>query len=261
MEPLLRSEGLGLRYAPGGTAGTEALADVGLTVARGEFVSLLGPSGCGKSTLLRLIAGLLPPTAGGVHWSAPPGPGDIGFVFQEPTLMPWATVADNVRLPLDLAGVAKAEARERAAEQLARVGLVDVAAAFPRELSGGMRMRAALARALVTRPRVLLLDEPFAALDEITRFRLNDELLALWQETGVTALFVTHSVFEGVYLSTRIAVMSPRPGRIVAEMAVDLPRPRRPYLRTEAGFGVLCREASALLAAAMGDSAGGGGMP
>lgn len=175
--------------------------------------------------------------------------------------MPWATVADNVRLPLDLAGVAKAEARERAAEQLARVGLADVAAAFPRELSGGMRMRAALARALVTGPRVLLLDEPFAALDEITRFRLNDELLALWQETGVTALFVTHSVFEAVYLSTRIAVMSPRPGRIVAEMPVALPRPRRPALRTEAGFGTLCREASALLAAAMGEDAGGGGMP
>jgi len=248
---LLTLSGIGLRYG----TGTLALDGVDLTVRRGEFLSLLGPSGCGKSTLLRIVAGLMAPTVGRVDWSAPPRPGGIGFVFQEPTLMPWATVADNVRLPLDLAKVAKRDAMPRVTSLLDRVGLKGFAGAYPRELSGGMRMRVALARALVTDPAVLLLDEPFAALDEITRFRLNDDLLALWRTTGITALFVTHSVFESAYLSTRIAVMGARPGRIVADLPVDLPEPRTADLRTTAAFGDVCRRASAVLSTVMGTAA------
>nr|WP_240002280.1 ABC transporter ATP-binding protein [Oleisolibacter albus] len=248
-----------MRYSAGNgrgadaEAGTAALAGIDLRVARGEFLSLLGPSGCGKSTLLRLVAGLLAPTSGRLSWAAAPAPGGIGFVFQEPTLMPWARVAENVRLPLDLAGVPRAEAAARAAALLEQVGLADFARAYPRELSGGMRMRAALARALVTGPQVLLLDEPFAALDEITRFRLNDDLLDLWRQTGFTALFVTHSVFESVYLSSRIAVLGPRPGRMVAERVVDLPWPRTAALRTSPSFNAVVREVSGLLASAMGE--------
>lgn len=227
-DDLLRLSALGLTYANG----TRALDGVDLSVGQGEFLSLLGPSGCGKSSILRLVAGLMAPTDGRVDWVRPLARGDIGFVFQEPTLMPWARILDNVRLPLDLAGVPRAEGNERAADGLARVGLADFRTMFPRELSGGMKMRAALARALVTHPRLLLLDEPFAALDEITRLKLNDDLLTLWETQRFTAIFVTHSVFESVYLSSRIAIMGPRPGRVVQEIPVDLPWPRDLSVRT-----------------------------
>lgn len=248
---LLRLSGLSLTYPNG----TRALDGLDLAVAEGEFLSLLGASGCGKSTVLRLVAGLIAPTAGAVAWERPLARGDIGFVFQEPTLMPWARIIDNVRLPLDLAGVARAEGNARAAEGLARVGLGAFLKAWPRELSGGMKMRAALARALVTRPRLLLLDEPFAALDEITRIKLNDDLLALWRREQFTTLFVTHSVFESVYLSSRIAVMKARPGRVVADLPVDLPWPRDLSTRTGADYGVLCRTVSDRLHRAMGEAA------
>lgn len=245
---LLRLRGLSVTYA----SGTRALDKVDLSVRDGEFLTLLGPSGCGKSTILRLVAGLLEPTDGTVERARPAMRGDTGFVFQEPTLMPWARIIDNVRLPLDLAGMPRAEAQGRAEDGLSRVGLGDFLQAFPAELSGGMKMRAALARALVTGPRLLLLDEPFAALDEITRLKLNDDLLALWERERFTAIFVTHSVFESVYLSGRIAIMGPRPGRVVDEVVVDLPWPRDLSVRTGAAYGALCRDVSDRLHRAMG---------
>lgn len=218
--------------------GVSALHDVDLQLHAGEFVSLLGPSGCGKSTVLRLIAGLDAPSSGEIESPAlaAGGAADTAFVFQDPTLMPWASVADNVRLPLRLAGRTRAQSHDAVHEALQRVGLADFAATFPAQLSGGMRMRASIARALVTAPRALLMDEPFAALDEITRHRLNDDLLRLWQAQRFAALFVTHSVYEAVYLSQRVLVMGPRPGRIVAELAIDEPYPRDAAFRTTARF-------------------------
>lgn len=248
ISPLLNVAGLSLAYGKG----MVALDGVDLTLNRGEFLSLLGPSGCGKSTLLRLIAGLLAPSGGQLLWQSPIARGDIGFVFQEPTLMPWARVIDNVRLPLEIAGVPRATATDRAMAELEKVGLQDFSNSYPRELSGGMKMRVSLARALVTRPALLLLDEPFAALDEITRLKLNDDLLSLWRRDGFTAIFVTHSVFESVYLSTRIAVMRPRPGRIVAELPVELPSQRDYSTRTGAAYNDHCRTVSTLLHQAMG---------
>ncbi|MCK8783420.1 ATP-binding cassette domain-containing protein [Roseomonas sp. NAR14] len=217
---------------------------------RGEFLSLLGPSGCGKSTLLRLLAGLDRPSEGTLRRDAALAAGGMGFVFQEPTLMPWATALGNVRLPLRLAGIGRREGEARAAAALEAVGLGGFQRALPRELSGGMRMRVSIARALVTRPALLLMDEPFAALDEITRHRLNDDLLALWSETGVTVVFVTHSVFESVFLSTRILVMAAHPGRIVAELRPP-PPPRPPGFRTSPGYAAHCAEAMAALERAM----------
>ena len=231
--------------------GVEALADVSLDVEEGEFLSVLGPSGCGKSTLLRLIAGLAEPTTGTIDWSDDKGRADLGFVFQEPTLMPWATALANVALPLKLRGVAKSEREARAAEALDNVGLKGFERVWPRELSGGMKMRVSLARALVVQPRLLLMDEPFAALDEITRHRLNDDLLELWQQSGVTIVFVTHSVFESVFLSQRIVVMSARPGRVSAELAVTTPYPRSQAFRTSAEYAAWCRQASSRLGEAM----------
>jgi NitT/TauT family transport system ATP-binding protein len=231
--------------------GVKALADVSLDVQAGEFLSVLGPSGCGKSTLLRLIAGLAEPTEGTIEWADEEGRGDLGFVFQEPTLMPWATALTNVALPLKLRGVAKSEREARAAEALDNVGLKGFERAWPRELSGGMKMRVSLARALAVAPRLLLMDEPFAALDEITRHRLNGDLLELWRRTRITVVFVTHSVFESVFLSQRIVVMAARPGRVSAELAVTEPYPRDAAFRTSAEYAAWCRQASARLGEAM----------
>jgi NitT/TauT family transport system ATP-binding protein len=231
--------------------GVAALGPLDLDVARGEFVSLLGPSGCGKSTALRLIAGLGAPSSGTVNVSRgaseAEGRRSIGFVFQEPTLMPWASVRDNVRLPLKLADLPAAEAGGRVGAALAQVGLSEFAGAFPRELSGGMKMRVSLARALVTDPDILLMDEPFAALDEITRFRLNNDLLALWRRLNKTVIFVTHSVFESVYLSQRVIVMTARPGRISREFRIETSEPRGEAFRTSAEYAGYCREVSGAL--------------
>ncbi len=242
---LLQLQGVGKTF-PNGTV---ALAGMALDVRQGEFVSLLGPSGCGKSTALRLIAGLAAPSAGSVAWQGEPP--RLGFVFQEPTLMPWRTVWGNVRLPLQMARVPRRESEPRIAEALARVGLTGFERAYPRQLSGGMRMRVSIARAIATRPNVLLMDEPFAALDEITRARLNDDLLALWAEGGLTVVFVTHSVYESVYLSSRIVVMAPRPGRVVADLAVQPPVARDEDYRTTSAYIADCRSVSAALKAAM----------
>jgi NitT/TauT family transport system ATP-binding protein len=261
--PVVTLDGVTKRFRNG----TLALDHFDLTVHSGEFLSLLGPSGCGKSTALRLIAGLGEPTAGRIAWgqdgsAARPARQrdghDVGFVFQEPTLMPWATVLRNVMLPLELEGVVREVAPRRAAEALEWVGLAAFQNAYPRELSGGMKMRVSIARALVTDPPLLLMDEPFAALDEITRFKLNNDLLALWQAVGHTAIFVTHSVFESVYLSRRIVVMTPRPGRVFAEIAIDAPYPRDESFRTSAAYARLCRTVSQALENAM---AGAGGIP
>jgi NitT/TauT family transport system ATP-binding protein len=230
--------------------GTVALQNMSLDIRQGEFVSLLGPSGCGKSTVLRLISGLGETTSGTVEWptatfdAAGQPEREIGFVFQEPTLMPWATVFNNVWLPLRLRRINKQAARPQIMEALAMVGLDKFADSYPRELSGGMKMRVSIARALITRPKLLLMDEPFAALDEITRFRLNDDLLHLWETFGWTVVFVTHSVFESVFLSERIVVMAARPGRVVADLTVDAPYPRHDDFRTSAVYNENCRRAS-----------------
>ena len=244
--PVATLRGVDKRYANG----TVALAGVDLDLRRGEFVSLLGPSGCGKTTVLRLIAGLAEASAGSVAWPTGAKP-DLGFVFQDATLMPWATALQNVTLPLRLKHLPARDAARRAEAALASVGLAGFANAYPRELSGGMKMRVSIARALVTEPSILLMDEPFAALDEITRHKLNDDLLALWAERQFTVLFVTHSVFESVYLSQRIVVMAARPGRIVADMATAAEAPRPASFRTSAPYGETCRLVSAKLEEAM----------
>lgn len=226
-----------------------ALREMSLQVREGDFLSLLGPSGCGKSTALRLIAGLIQPTGGSIRWAAPRAPGDLSVVLQEPTLMPWATVEDNVGLPFKLQR--KGDVADQIAEALALVGLEGFARAYPRELSGGMKMRVSIARALVTRPRLILMDEPFAALDEITRFKLNDDLLELKAAIGATVIFVTHSVFESVFLSDRIAVMAARPGRVIRELAVEAPYPRSTAFRTSAEYAAYCRRTSDILREAM----------
>ncbi|HTR15578.1 MAG TPA: ABC transporter ATP-binding protein [Acetobacteraceae bacterium] len=217
---MLRLDGVGRRFT-----GTEALRDVSLRVEQGDFIALLGPSGCGKSTLLRLMAGLDQPDTGAVRWDAgvAPPPGRIGFVFQDPTLLPWASAAENAGLMLRLAGVPRARRAPAVREALARLGLAGFEHARPAELSGGMRMRVSIARALVSRPDLLLMDEPFAALDEFTRHRLQEEVLALWAELRPTIVFVTHSIYEAAFLARRIVVMSPRPGRITHDLASDLP--------------------------------------
>ena len=241
--------------------GVSALGPLDLEVRRGEFISLLGPSGCGKSTALRLIAGLNAPTSGAVsvcHLAEEVrGHHSIGFVFQEPTLMPWASVRENVRLPLKLAHAPAGESAARIDAALAQVGLADFASAYPRELSGGMKMRVSLARALVTDPDILLMDEPFAALDETTRFRLNNDLLALWRNLHKTVIFVTHSVFESVYLSERVIVMTSRPGRIGAEFQIKAPEPRGEEFRTSAEYAAFCRQVSNALAPSYEGQAGG----
>jgi NitT/TauT family transport system ATP-binding protein len=251
--PLLRLEGITKTFA----SGTAALANVDLTIYPGEFISLLGPSGCGKSTLLKIIAGLAAPTTGSIDWprstyraDGSPEPA-LGFVFQEPTLLPWRTTADNVHLPLLLAGVGKKEARDRISEALAQVGLSAFADRYPRQLSGGMKMRVSIARALVTLPEILLMDEPFAALDEITRGKLNDELLDLFARSKLTVIFVTHSVYESVYLSSRIVVMSSRPGRVMSDIPIEVGYPRNEEYRMSPLYNERCRLASAALRLAM----------
>lgn len=254
--------------------GLQALAKVSLAVAAGEFVALLGPSGCGKSTVLRLVAGLDEASAGRVMAPALQAGGGAGaadttaFVFQEPTLLPWATVFDNVWLPLRLQGRSRAEAAPAVRAVLARVGLAEFERAHPAQLSGGMKMRASIARALVNRPRVLLMDEPFAALDDITRQALNADLLRWWRpDSGgaaggdagagtMAALFVTHSVAEAVFLSQRVLVMAARPGRVVAELAIAAPYPREPGFRHTPAFFEACRRLGDALQQAHGAPAG-----
>jgi NitT/TauT family transport system ATP-binding protein len=252
-KPLLALRDVGKTFSNGVTA----LRNVDLTIRQGDFLSLLGPSGCGKSTALRLIAGLSTATTGLLDWRGDArGRADIGFVFQEPTLLPWANVFDNIWLPLRLRGVSREKAAPAIRAMIERVHLTGFENAMPRELSGGMKMRVSIARGLVTKPRLLLMDEPFAALDEITRFKLNNDLLELWQDERFTVVFVTHSVFESVFLSNRIVVMAARPGRVFREISVDAPYPRDDAFRTSPEYAALCRETSGVLGEAI--TLGGG---
>jgi NitT/TauT family transport system ATP-binding protein len=235
--PLLRLNKVSKTFSNG----RGAVADVRLDVAAGEFVTLLGPSGCGKSTLLRMIAGLTASSAGAIEWQGGQAPPHLGYVFQEPALMPWRTVSANVATPLRLAHRPKAEIKRRTSDVLAMVGLKDVGEVYPRQLSGGMKMRVSIARALVVGPRVLLMDEPFAALDELSREQLNLDLLRLRDEGGWTVIFVTHSVQEAVFLSSRIVVMSSRPGRIVDDVVVDIAGPRDANFRISRSYIEQCR--------------------
>ncbi|NMF83450.1 ABC transporter ATP-binding protein [Nodosilinea sp. P-1105] len=249
-QPILTLEHVGKTYANG----TVALQDFNLAVAPGTITSLVGPSGCGKSTVLKIISGLGDLSTGRLAWGGGIGQPKLAYVFQEAALMPWATVIDNIRLPLKLAGVPKREALELVSEAIAQVDLQGFERVYPRELSGGMQMRASIARALVTRPNVLLMDEPFGALDEMTRGKLNQDLLQLQHQRNLTILFVTHSIYEAVYLAHRVVVMASKPGRVVAEIAIDSPHPREPDYRTSAQFNRYCRDVSHSLSAAMGES-------
>jgi NitT/TauT family transport system ATP-binding protein len=248
--PVVRITGADKVYADG----TRALDPVTLGVHEGEFVTLLGPSGCGKSTLLKMVAGLLEPTNGEVRcWDAPvEQAGSAGrtlvMVFQDATLMPWSRVQNNVRLPLDLAGMDRRDADTRVAEALGLVGLTGFERHYPRQLSGGMQMRVSIARSLVTEPNLLLMDEPFGALDEITRNRLDADLIRLWWMKKLTVMFVTHSIYEAVFLSTRVVVMAARPGRVLKEVVIDEPHPRRDEFRVSQKFAAYAKELSELLA-------------
>lgn len=224
--------------------GTVALQDLTLDIHESEFVSLLGPSGCGKSTVLRLISGLGEMTNGQIQWSNRHLERELAYVFQEPSLMPWATVWDNVYLPLKLAGTRKRTAQARVDEAIALVHLQGFEHAYPRELSGGMKMRVSIARALVTEPEILLMDEPFGALDEMTRSQLNSDLLELWQEKRWTVIFVTHNIYEAVYLSNRVVVMAARPGRVIADVPITAPYPRPRDFRTSSTYTQFCRQLS-----------------
>jgi NitT/TauT family transport system ATP-binding protein len=242
MSTLLELQRVSKRY----DNGTLALQEVDLAIGERQFVSLLGPSGCGKSTALKMMAGLLPLSGGQIAWSDPAKDHskEISFVFQEPTLMPWAVVFDNVWLPLRLKGKSREQARAQVEDALAKVGLAQFAHVYPRELSGGMKMRVSIARAMVTEPRLLLMDEPFAALDEMTRFKLNNDTLALWHAKQFTTVFVTHSVYESVYLSNRIIIMAARPGRVIADIAIDEPYPRSDAFRSTERYAQLCVKVS-----------------
>jgi NitT/TauT family transport system ATP-binding protein len=248
--PMLTLEHVGKTYANG----TVALQDFNLVVEPGTITSLVGPSGCGKSTVLRIISGLGDLNTGRMYWGDHRPSHRLAYVFQEAALMPWATVMDNVRLPLKLAGVPKRASMELVSEAIAQVGLEGFERVYPRELSGGMKMRVSIARALVTRPNILLMDEPFGALDEMTRSKLNQDLLTLQHQRQLTILFVTHSIYEAVYLAHRVVVMAAKPGRVVAEIEIDSPHPRDPDYRTSAQFNRYCRDVSHCLSEAMGES-------
>ena len=247
--PVVTLAGVEMAY----DGGEDIFAPLDLTLSQGEFLTLIGPSGCGKSTLLKLIAHVVKPTAGTIHWWGADATGlnghnkKLAFVFQDPTLMPWATVAANVRLPLDLAGISEASAERRVMEALAHVGLSECAMHYPRQLSGGMKMRVSIARALVTEPDLLLMDEPFGALDEFTRNRLDADLSRLCRERGITTVFVTHSIYEAAFLSTRVAVMAARPGRIIETYELDHSLVRDDSFRLQSGFSDACRVLSRAL--------------
>ena len=248
--PMIELSGLTKRYGDGQTI----LNSVSLTISKGEFVSIIGPSGCGKSTVLKLIAGLAVPTSGtiSVDGMTPRNARElIGFIFQDATLLPWRTVAQNVGLGLELEGIGKVPRNQKTSQLIELVGLQHMANAYPRELSGGMKMRVSIARALATSPRLLLMDEPFAALDEMSRDRLNEEVLRLRAEQNWTAVFVTHSVTEAVFLSTRIVVLAPNPGRVEAEFPIDLPATRTGELRETPEFEALVMQVSHALRTAM----------
>jgi NitT/TauT family transport system ATP-binding protein len=253
--PMLMAAGVEKIYPNG----THALQRLNLNIARNEIVSLLGPSGCGKSTLLKMFADLEQPSAGQIRWR---GKRDMqsqcrmAMVFQEATLMPWANVLDNVRLPLDLRGVAKKQSQAKVEQALAAVGLDQFALCYPRELSGGMQMRVSLARALVTEPDLLLMDEPFGALDEFTRHKLDSDIRKLWAERDLTVVFVTHSIYEAVYLSSRVIVMEARPSRVVADVKIEAPEQRAEAFRTSASFIEQCANLSSLLEQASGGQHG-----
>ena len=231
------------------SSGTIALQDMNLTIEKSQFVSLVGPSGCGKSTVLKIIAGLSKMSSGTIESDSinSQRQSQLAFVFQEAALMPWATVIDNVLLPLKLAKVPKKDANALVEEAIALVGLKGFERAYPRQLSGGMKMRVSIARSLVTKPDILLMDEPFGALDEITRSKLNSDLLNLWQRKHWTVIFVTHNIYESVYLSNRVIVMAARPGRVVADLTIDVPYPRSEEFRTSPLYNQYCREVAACL--------------
>ncbi len=250
----IETENLSMAYPSTGRQGQAvlALSNVTLAVQPGEFISLLGPSGCGKSTLLRLIGDLLRPTGGrllvkGKSAERARRDRDYGIVFQAPALYDWRTVSRNVQLPLEVQGIPKAERERRTTDLLRLMNLSDFAASYPWQLSGGMQQRVSIARALSFRPSILLMDEPFGALDEMTRERLNIELLTIWAETGTTIIFVTHSIPEAVFLSDRIVVMTPRPGKVERIIPVDLPRPRAATTREDERFFHLVSEVRACL--------------
>jgi NitT/TauT family transport system ATP-binding protein len=251
MTALVSLRGVSKRFG----SGAPILRALDLEVHEGETLTLLGPSGCGKSTALRLLAGLAAPTRGEIIWSNPARRKQLGFVFQDPTLLPWRDVFSNVYLPLQLAGRSRKQSTPQVEEALALVGLANFSRALPRELSGGMKMRCAIARALVTRPVLLLMDEPFAALDEVTRFKLNEDLLELKSRFGMTIVFVTHSVAESVYLSTRILVLASRGGEVVDEIRIDPDIPRDSRYRLGLAFSERSRRASEALMRAMGEAA------
>ena len=230
---------------------TQALKNLNLKILPGEFISLVGPSGCGKSTLLRIIAGLTTQSSGTIQWDNPTDQENLAFVFQEPALMPWATVSDNVRLPLKLARIPKKDADYAIKEALQLVRLENFAKSYPRQLSGGMKMRVSIARALVTSPTVLLMDEPFGALDDITRMQLNVELLSLWSQQGWTIIFVTHNIYEAVYLSNRVVVMAPSPGRVTTDITIEQPYPRSEAFRTSLDYAQYCQQVTRELSQGM----------
>jgi NitT/TauT family transport system ATP-binding protein len=249
-KPLVRLSGVDKIY----DSGTVALRKLDLNVGQNEFLSLVGPSGCGKSTALRIVAGLSTFNDGMIDWpttaydSRGEPEREIGFVFQEPQLMPWATIAENISLPLRLKRMPRSEMRDRVRAIMDLVSLTGFEDSYPRQLSGGMKMRASIARALVTEPKLLLMDEPFAALDEITRHRLSNDLLEIWSRSRCTIMFVTHSIYESVFLSTRIVVMAPRPGRVVGMLDVPAAYPRTFEYRQTPEYADRCAAVSSMLA-------------